>query len=258
MAKNERSAADRTNQPGDAPESAAARGSRAGKVAVVAGACVICVALAGIASWAALGRSSEADDQTSQPAAMQEVERKAAASSPRNDSGSASDPADAKRGDAENASGKEKTASGDTGGKVERGAAADDERAAKGPSGGGSGSQQSGKGSSASAGASESSADSSSGSGKPSHKHSWIDDFESQYVVDEPAWDEPIYESTYWCSACGCAVEKSHVKDMMLQGESGHSVSVKQVQVDTVHHDEKGHFEDVYVGRHCSSCGAKG
>lgn len=135
------------------------------------------------------------------------------------------------------------------------------------PSGSGSGSQSSDKGSSSgggssagggsSTGGSTSSGGSSTGGGsgepeKPAHVHSWVNDYESRYVVDEPAWDEPVYETVTWCNDCGMAVDVSHFE------QYPHSYSVKQIQVDTIHHAEQGHYEDVCVGKHCSSCGAKG
>lgn len=134
--------------------------------------------------------------------------------------------------------------------------------------------QGSGAASSSSASSSSGVPASSSGSqpAKPSHEHSWAAVTSQQWhanpvsvwVQDSAAWDEPVYSGTYWCNKCGCAVDSSHNEDMMLQGQGGHSLTVKKVQTGTIHHEATGHYETqdqgwyetVTTGYQCSGCGA--
>ena len=106
---------------------------------------------------------------------------------------------------------------------------------------------------------------------QPAHTHSWIAVTEqrwhpnpvSVWVQDSAAWDEPVYSGTYWCNTCGCAVSVNHVEETMLAGQ-GHSVTTKNIQTGTVHHDATGHYETqdqgwyetITTGHQCSGCGA--
>lgn len=90
----------------------------------------------------------------------------------------------------------------------------------------------------------------------PAHVHDYsVPVTSSVWVVDSPAWDEPVYQYVDWCNKCGCQVPITHNEDMRLAGQYGHTMSAKQVQTGTVHHDEAGHYEERVVGYRCS-CGA--
>ena len=134
------------------------------------------------------------------------------------------------------------------------------------PSGSGSGGSSSGG----------SSSDASSAPSQQAHTHTWVpvtsqqwhSNLVSVWVQDSAAWDEskPVYEWVTWCNACGCQVERTHNKEMMMQGIGGHSLTTKQVQTGTttVHHEATGHYETqdqgwyetVTTGYQCSGCGA--
>lgn len=108
-------------------------------------------------------------------------------------------------------------------------------------------------------------------SSQPAHTHTWVAVTSQQWhsnpvsvwVQDSAAWDEPIYTGTYWCNICGCAVSVNHVKETMMAGQ-GHSVTTKNIQTGTVHHEATGHYETqdqgwyetVTTGYQCSGCGA--
>lgn len=135
----------------------------------------------------------------------------------------------------------------------------------------GQGGQGSGAASSSSASSSGASASSTPQSAKPSHEHSWaavtsqqwVSNPVSVWVQDSAAWDEPTYGWVEWCNRCNCQVPHSHVKDTMLAGD-GHSVTSKQIQTGTIHHEATGHYETqdqgwyetVTTGYQCSGCGA--
>lgn len=123
-----------------------------------------------------------------------------------------------------------------------------------------------------SSGGSSSSGSSSGGSpSQPEHQHSWTAQTEQRWVpdnvwvVDQAAWDEPIYSEQVVC-ACGAIFDTTtewseHVKSFGW-GNSGHSYSVMDVQTGSIHHEEVGHWEDrghyetVTTGYVCSGCGA--
>ena len=148
----------------------------------------------------------------------------------------------------------------------DEGAAGSTAQAAPSSSGSGSGGSSSG-GSSSSA---------SSAPSQQAHTHTWVPVTSQQWhsnpvsvwVQDSAAWDEskPVYEWVTWCNACGCQVERTHNKEMMMQGIGGHSLTTKQVQTGTttVHHEATGHYETqdqgwyetVTTGYQCSTCGA--
>ena len=99
-------------------------------------------------------------------------------------------------------------------------------------------------------------------------------------VVDEEAWDEPVYETKAVCNACGYEADStSEINDHLDThydpelGYSDASYSTKRVQVDTIHHSAKTHEEPVYeqewvvdseawdeevvTGYKCRTCGAE-
>lgn len=142
------------------------------------------------------------------------------------------------------------------------GAAGSTAQAAPSSSGSGSGGSSSG-GSSASAPSAPS---------QSAHVHNWVAVTTQQWhsnpvsvwVQDSAAWDEPIYSGTYWCNKCGCAVDVTHTEQMMMQGIGGHSLTTKNIQTGTIHHEATGHYETqdqgwyetVTTGYQCSTCGA--
>ena len=111
----------------------------------------------------------------------------------------------------------------------------------------------------------------SSAPSQPAHAHNWVAVTSQQWhsnpvsvwVQDSAAWDEPVYTGTYWCNICGCAVSVNHVKETMMAGQ-GHSVTTKNIQTGTIHHEATGHYETqdqgwyetVTTGYQCSGCGA--
>lgn len=132
------------------------------------------------------------------------------------------------------------------------------------PSGSGSGSGGVSSSSSSSGG--------SSAPSQPAHSHNWVAVTSQQWhsnpvsvwVQDSAAWDEPIYSGTYWCNKCGCAVDVTHTEQMMMQGIGGHSLTTKNIQTGTIHHEATGHYETqdqgwyetVTTGYQCTNCGA--
>ena len=160
-----------------------------------------------------------------------------------------------------------------------------------GNGGSGSSSGNSGSSSKPSVGSSSSSSSNSSGgstsASKPAHQHTWVAQTEQQWVVDEAAWDEPVYETravTKYIAECryykedgsagGCgasatfdnATDASNwMKDHLLAhryDDEDHfthyysKTEYEYVQTGTVHHDEVGHWETVTTGYKCSGCGA--
>ena len=99
----------------------------------------------------------------------------------------------------------------------------------------------------------------------------WKSVYEQQWVEDEPAWDEEVWE---WKIVCRCgyvtvgstgdemaADWNRHVDQTDAEYEAGlrdkrcgGSVT-KQVQTGTIHHDATGHYEQVKTGEKCA-CGA--
>jgi len=99
-------------------------------------------------------------------------------------------------------------------------------------------------------------------------------------VVDEEAWDEPVYETKAVCSVCGYEADStSEINDHLDThydpelGYSDASYSSRRVQVDTIHHPAQTHEEPVYeqewvvdseawdetvvTGYRCRTCGAE-
>ena len=127
-----------------------------------------------------------------------------------------------------------------------------------------------------------------------SHTHDWIEQVETihheeeghyetvqtgtETVIDEEAWDEPVYDYVQVCSVCGYSTDSD---DDIIAHMVGHtdengdlygSYSSKRVQVDTIHHpalsheepvyeqewrvDKKAWDEEVVTGYRCRTCGA--
>ena len=131
---------------------------------------------------------------------------------------------------------------------------------------------------------------------KPSHAHNWVQQYKTVHhdavtqqvwIVDQAAWDEPVYEErpvyeTYGvdiCNVCGADCTgnigghgETHIDwDTMENPFSYHyeerqrQVGTETVQVGTTHHEEVGHWETQTVtaaydeqvpdGYVCSGCG---
>ncbi len=90
---------------------------------------------------------------------------------------------------------------------------------------------------------------------------------ETVTVVDQEAYDEPVYETHYVCKVCGYDAIKDGDAILMHSVDTGHSYTSKRVQVRTDHHDAVTHQETktvvvtpaydetVTTGYRCS-CGA--
>ena len=108
-----------------------------------------------------------------------------------------------------------------------------------------------------------SASDSSSGpQSQPTHTHTWEPVYQSTWVQDSAAWDEPVYSTVvkYRCSVCGKTFDS--LAELEEHGDSVHpefysySTKAVQVQTGTTHHDATGHYEQVVVGYRCTGCGA--
>ena len=127
------------------------------------------------------------------------------------------------------------------------------------------------------------------------HTHDWVEQTETVHheekghyenvevgmetIVDEEAWDEPVYDYVQVCSVCGYSTDSdddiighmlSHTDE---NGDLYGSYSSKRVQVDTIHHSGLTHEEPVYeqewvvdseawdeevvTGYRCRTCGAE-
>ena len=94
---------------------------------------------------------------------------------------------------------------------------------------------------------------------KPSHEHSWNAVTEQRWVVDQAAWDEDVYKTNIVCS-CGLTWSSTwewgdHCESSLLAGGTGCRYQSKPIYVETIHHEEVGHYETVTTGYKCS-CGA--
>lgn len=99
----------------------------------------------------------------------------------------------------------------------------------------------------------------SSNNSQPVHTHTWKDVTEEKWVVDQAAYDEPVYEYRTICNQCGADITGAVDVHMVAAIESGggcYSYSARQIQVGTTHHDEVGHYETVVTGSVCTGCGA--
>ncbi|MBQ8052375.1 MAG: hypothetical protein IJ198_01015 [Lachnospiraceae bacterium] len=127
------------------------------------------------------------------------------------------------------------------------------------------------------------------------HEHTWVEQTKTvrhdetghyeevevgtRTVIDEEAYEEPVYQAKCICSACGCetdsAEEMNDHLDSHYDPDLGYidaGYSVQQVVIDTVYHPEVSHEEPVYeqqwvvdseayeetvvTGYKCSTCGA--
>lgn len=104
-----------------------------------------------------------------------------------------------------------------------------------------------------------------SGSGnsqQPAHTHTWEPIYQTKWVQDSAAWDEPIYSTTvkYRCSVCGSLFDTPEQvaihADSAHGGEGSYSSQRSTTQTGTKHHDATGHYEQVVTGYRCSGCGA--
>ena len=107
-------------------------------------------------------------------------------------------------------------------------------------------------------GTSSGSASGSQPAAKPSHEHSWTAVTGQRWVVDQAAWDEDVYKTNLICS-CGLTWSSGtewsrHNEQLMLDG-GGCRHQSKPIYVETIHHEEVGHYETVTTGYKCS-CGA--
>lgn len=124
----------------------------------------------------------------------------------------------------------------------------------------------------------------------PQHVHNWVTEkiyheekghYETETVqtgtrtvVDEEAWDEPIYEARLVCNVCGYTSDDDNemIEHMVDEHEADGSWYNDPVQVGTKHHDAVTHEEPVYEERehwvvdqdawtetrtYCSGCGAE-
>ena len=99
--------------------------------------------------------------------------------------------------------------------------------------------------------------DSGSGSSEPqpaAHEHSW--EWVPQWVdiVHREAYDEPVYRWATWCPVCDCEVSDDHNKEMLLKGETGHTLTDLKVLDHYEHVEAETHQEDHGYYR-CSTCG---
>ena len=94
------------------------------------------------------------------------------------------------------------------------------------------------------------------------HTHAWEPVYQSTWVQDSAAWDEPVYSTVvkYRCSVCGklfdSVLEWSDHDIDVHNGESSYSDVAVKVQTGTTHHDATGHYEQVVMGYRCTGCGA--
>lgn len=104
----------------------------------------------------------------------------------------------------------------------------------------------------------------------PALPHNWQHhDATGHYdkVVDQPAWDEPIYETHAFCYGCGqdfgpgeAGVQAAGEHTMMVFGDGCDSYYSEEVQTGTIHHEAT--YKDVWVQDSaaydsCTSCGAR-
>lgn len=86
------------------------------------------------------------------------------------------------------------------------------------------------------------------------HKHQWVNITRQEYVIDCVAWDEPIYEERGVCTGCGYIAKDN--EDLYKHTDAEKSgYTYKDVEVGTIHHAEKGHYETEIIDRKCSICG---
>ena len=124
---------------------------------------------------------------------------------------------------------------------------------------------------------------------EPKHEHHWVEktrtvhhDATGHYetrskttkVVDEEAWDEPVYETFAVCSECGARFDNGNDAGdhIVFEHDNEASYYTDDFQVDTIHHPEVSHEEtetweewvedsgewdeEVPDGYYCDECGA--
>lgn len=82
-------------------------------------------------------------------------------------------------------------------------------------------------------------------------------------VVDQPAWDEPIYETRAVCGGCGAQFKTADeaVEHIMMDfGDACQNYHTEDVQTGTIHHEAT--YKDVWVQDspaydECTNCGAR-
>ena len=97
----------------------------------------------------------------------------------------------------------------------------------------------------------------------PAVDHNWQHhDATGHYdkVVDQPAWDEPIYETRAICNGCRASFKTVDevIEHLAMSGCSGYYVD--EVQTGTIHHEAT--YKDVWVQDspaydECTNCGAR-
>ena len=92
-------------------------------------------------------------------------------------------------------------------------------------------------------------------SSEPVHEHTWVWVSNVVTITDQEAYDEPVYRGARWCTKCNCEVPNSHNEEMLIAGNTGHSLFSKEVLDHYEHHDAVTHTEDQGYYQ-CSSCGA--
>ena len=97
---------------------------------------------------------------------------------------------------------------------------------------------------------------------RAAHTHDWEPVYQSVWVQDSAAWDEPTYSTVvkYRCSVCGKlfdSVVEWDNHDADVHGFTGsYSTVSESVQTGTKHHDATGHYEQQVTGYRCAGCGA--
>ncbi|NBI65114.1 hypothetical protein D3Z38_19295, partial [Clostridiales bacterium] len=106
---------------------------------------------------------------------------------------------------------------------------------------------------------------------KPAHTHSWLPVYAQEWVEDEPAWDEEVWERRLVCE-CGYVAVGETGSDMTANMDAHQrqtavdfdlglvdkwcvNAGTMSVLVGTIHHDAAGHYEQVKTGEECA-CGA--
>ena len=71
---------------------------------------------------------------------------------------------------------------------------------------------------------------------------------EEKWVVDQEAWDEPVYAGANICKACGWWSTGSALEmadHIYIEHGDAATYYRDRIQVDTIHHDEVGHYAEV-------------
>ena len=97
----------------------------------------------------------------------------------------------------------------------------------------------------------------------PALSHNWHHhDATGHYdkVVDQPAWDEPIYETRVVCNGCGAQFTSTQEAGEHIMSTDCPNYRVDDVQTGTIHHEAT--YKDVWVQDsaaydECTNCGAR-